>query len=1073
MTRLLATRWREPYGPGAVAGPRPVTPRGARPLWVLLLILGLPVLVPSRAVAVGTLERESGRLRVLIFGGDGAPLPGQRVTVDDPEHARKAASAVTDENGAAHFTLPAGTYVLAIGGTETVGTFTPPIPVPAGGSTEVLITVPDHGGAPRVAVESGGASARGVRRAAGGDSGSRGRIAGRLVDPEGQPVAGARIFVRGSDAEAESDAEGKFVLSLPPGRYELTIVHSEYGTQTEAGIVVQPNRRTERVLTLEPTASALPVFTVLAPRIEGSTTALLEERKAASAVTETLGAEEMAQAGDSDASSALKRVTGVTLVGGKYVYVRGLGERYSSTLLNGATLPSPEPEKRAVPLDMFPTDVLDSIVVHKTYAPNLPGEFGGGTVVLRTRTVPRTRVATFSASLGALAGTTFQSGLSYQGGPTDFLGFGAAYRALPREIEEATQDQKLAEGDLFGGGFTAEELEALGERFPNRWNTTRRPLPPAVGLSGTVGTPLELGGMEAGVLASLNYGLDAQRLDKDATYYTVAGEEVVPQNVYTFEESEKKVTLAGLLTAGLKLSEDESLHATFLLDRISDDEVRVYEGYNDDLNGNLRITRLKWVERTLGLLHLGGDHRLPFLDTRLEWHYAGSLSTRVEPDRREYRYDYEEASGRWRISDRPEGNQRLFSDLLDQNHDLGADATVPLPSLGERATLQVGLSAIFKARGVQTRRFKFEHQGPKSYDPSIISQDPEQIFVPENIDRDGFQLLETTRNTDNYSGTKDIQAAYLMATLPVVEALELMAGLRLERFHQITETFPLFQPEAEPERSVIETFDPLPAATLTYRAGETLLLRAAVGRSVNRPNFFEASDVLQSPVTGGFDLKGNPEVKPATLLHGDLRVEWYPDAGESMSLAVFGKTFYDPIETTVLPTAQPTVTFANADSALVAGVEIEVRRHLGFAHPALRDFYVSGNATFVHSRVTLPDSGTFVQTSRDRPLQGQSPWAVNLQIGYDAPESGVRGSIVFHAFGPRIAQVGAFGLPDTYEEPVPLLDAVASVPIGGGFTLGVKGRNLLDSPVVYTVGGKVAMRYRRGRGISLSVNKTF
>jgi outer membrane receptor protein involved in Fe transport len=1018
---------------------------------------------------------DTGVLRFVVFSALSAadPVPKRGVEVI----ITGAGCKTTNADGTVVFHLLAGTHRLQIvAGEHTVERL---ISVMPDHVIEVLVTVRPHGRVTFQIETPGKKVMRSKRRREAVKRKKKHPLSGRVINrKDSTPVAGARIFSRTAAGEARSGPDGRFVIRLPRGTHDLTVIHPRFGTTRirAVHVPVALEKRSEPVVAhMTPIAVRLDDFTVSAPRIVGNTATLMMARKKSRMVTDVIGAEQMAKQGAGDAAAALKRVTGITVIGGKYVYVRGLGERYSSTTLNGSTLPSPEPERRVVPLDMFPASLLESVVIQKNYSPDLPGAFGGGVVKLQTRGFPARFTATLSLSGGVLLSSTFQRGLFAKGGRLDVLGIDDGTRALPGPVDRASADSPLMERDAFSTrGYTADALERFGELMPNHWNLHRKRVWPDVGLSASIGSSFKLWGKKAGFLAALTYDNDWVLQKRKLSYYVMGeGERLEPAHSYDVEKLQNNITLAGILTFGVDLSADHKLRVTSLFDRITDDEARVFEGYNRDVGTRIRVTRIRWVERMLHLHQLRGAHRLGTKwDLELDWRYTFSMANRDEPDRREVRFDQEPNSpDLWLLSDRPEGNQRLFSELVDHNHDLGADLKMKVKKWSWLdVKLKSGFNLVSKRRNVSTRRFKFKHKGPLSGDADIISASPEEIFVPAHIGSDGFQFEEITRQTDNYDAAQTIWALYAMADWTLPQAFNVTAGLRLEGSLQRVRTFELFNPENEPIISRLNTVDALPVVGVSWKPKKSMVLRAFYGRTVSRPDFRELSPATFNDVTGGRQIYGNPDLKRALLDNLDLRFEWYPSRGESISLALFYKHFKNPIESIVIVSAQHSVTYENAEGANNMGAEISARKRLGFIHPRLRDFYLAGNAAVIWSRVELPkDSG--IQTSDARPLQGQSPYVINVQLGYDDVDRKTTVAVMYNICGARIREVGALGAPDIVERPFHRLDVVFRQGLAHGFTLKLKAKNLIDRPVRYTQGGKETERYVLGRAFTVGLSK--
>jgi outer membrane receptor protein involved in Fe transport len=292
----------------------------------------------------------------------------------------------------------------------------------------------------------------------------------------------------------------------------------------------------------------------------------------------------------------------------------------------------------------------------------------------------------------------------------------------------------------------------------------------------------------------------------------------------------------------------------------------------------------------------------------------------------------------------------------------------------------------------------------------------------------------------------------------------------VEGSFQRVRTFELFNPDNAPVISKLETIDALPVVGTTWKFTKKMQLRLIYARTVSRPDFRELSPATFNDVTGGRQIFGNPDLKRAQLDNVDLRWEWYPRRKESISVAAFYKHFTNPIESVVVVSAQHSVTYENAKGAHNVGVELTARTGLGFIHNKARDFFIAGNAAFIWSRVILPEESG-IQTSNKRPLQGQSPFVVNIQAGYDNVVKGSAVMVLYNVFGKRIREVGALGAPDIWQQPFHQLDLVFKQKLGRGFSLSIKGKNLIDLPVRLTQGGETTETYRNGRAFSVGLSK--
>ncbi|MEZ4435875.1 MAG: TonB-dependent receptor [bacterium] len=1033
------------------------------PFFVMMLTLGL----------AATAHAE-GRLSVFVFDGAAGdpPLAGATVAVGEQR-------VETSAYGRAWLTLPGGEHLAVV--TAPAGRALAPaeagFTITPGDTTELLVTL--FADAPAVVDREQRAPGGAPEAAAVDPDAPTGTLEGRVTDPAGAPIAGAQLYVRGRPETATTGADGRYRLDLPEGPHAISVIHPKFRAgRLDATVTLDATATVDA--TLEPAGLALDEYVVTAPYIAGGVAELSAERRGTGGVVDVLGAEQMSRAGDSSAAGALKRVTGLTIVGGKYIYVRGMGERYSATTLNGMFLPSPEPERRVVPLDIFPTGVLGSVVVQKTTSPDVSAEFGGGVVQLRTRGVPEEAFVEVSASVEYQSGTTFTDGLGYAGGSTDWLGIDDGARALPAplaaEFERSGLQRCAGAIPLPGRGpcVTQAELDAYARALPNVWEPERETLPPGFGLSVAAGDRYDLGPVDLGVTGSLGYGQGFRRVTGDRNSYALSGETLIEKEPGDYESTTRSVDLSGIFEAAAAIGDDHRLALTTLLLRNTDDLVGRFEGVQfGDENNALRVTRLQWVERQLLTQQVRGEHQLPLAELALRWHYGFSRALRLEPNRRTWQYDRGRGTDEpFGMSAKPEANRRFFSTLDDDTHELALALRLPIGPAGEgddeRDFIELGGTALRRARDVESLQLHLEG------DSGIRATAPiEELLAPANIGADRRYVTENdTQLGDSYAATLGIEAAWLMGRYRLPGELGLMAGLRVEHAAMRVESY---APVGEdPPPGVLDDLDWLPSASLVWGVAEDMQLRAGYGRSINRPEFREKAALRYDDVIDRRSYKGNPAVERALIDHFDLRWEWYLSPRESASVAVFYKRFDGPIEQIIEAGSDKTIIPDNTRGADNLGVELDARKQLGFFGEWADAFYLAGNLALIRSSVDTtrepePGGASLVLTSKERPLQGQSPYVLNLQLGYEDLDGGAFATLLYNVAGPRIVQVGTDGLPDVFEVERHVLDVVAGLPVGEGFELRFKAQNLLNAPVREAQGTGVPDTWVEGRTFSLGV----
>jgi len=927
-------------------------------------------------------------------------------------------------------------------------------------------------------------------------------LKGIITDGAGGAIAGAKVLVMEASMNVETGPDGRFELALEPGTYTLVAMADGFDSKTLDALTLDANTSAQTIALeappaepIEPTgsipegaenATQIEGVTVEERFIEGGLSLATDEKKSASAVSEVIGAEQIKRAGDSDTASALKRVTGLTLVDGKFIYVRGLGERYSSVLLNGATVPSPDPTRRVVPLDLFPTDIIDSIAVQKSYSASMPGEFGGGTISLRTRSVPFKAIAKVSATLGFSPGETFDEGLGYGGGTSDWFGYGNNVRRLPQDLAQATQNRSFLreQTPVFPQGFTPAQVEQFGQSLATRgYDTERQTIGPDAGFGASVGNSYSFGPEESynqyGFLFSMRYNSDWNQLSEQRRDFRASNQGLVERNRSSVDRTMQNIELSGFFSAGLFLGENHQFKATTVFARLTDDETKITDG--EEESQLLRATQLRWIESQLLSQQLAGEHT--FVDANslnFTWTLTGATAKRIEPNTRFYRYDLDETSGQYIFSRFAESNSQRFGQLNDNSKSLDFAFKLPVElENGSTLELSTGGSATNRDREADLRSFAFNTSGVRDIPLSVFrNPNPSQIFTDANIRPDGFRLFETTRATDNYSADQTLRGYFLQADLNYLNKVRVGLGVRRENNQQSVQTFSISDPNAPPILSVRDEGKNLPALNATYFFNDDRQLRFGYSETLSRPDFRELSPAPFLDPIQDVDTIGDPNLKTTDIKNYDLRYEHYFSSTESFSIALFYKDFSNPIEKLRIAGGSGVLLqLANAQSANNYGIELDVFKGLGFLNKSalgtwgldFERFFISGNYSRIKSEISLDPIQAAVQTNLNRAMQGQSPYVTNVQLGYISKDRAREATILFNRFGARIAQVGVQTQPDTFEQPFNQLDFTYRQKLWDDWTLRARARNLLDPSVKFTQGGLTTREYKLGREFSFSL----
>ena len=890
-----------------------------------------------------------------------------------------------------------------------------------------------------------------------------GWVAGEVIDQNlAITLPGVPVEAVGTGRIAYTDLDGRYRLELPAGTYDVRIVLAGYA-ETNVTVEVVAGRLSPVQVALGSNVFAEELV-VTAPTLEADSStaaAQMMMRMRAPSVQDNIGAIEMSANDDSNAADAMQRVTGVSVVEGQSVFVRGLGERYSNTTLAGATLPTTEPDRRVVPLDLFPTGLIDSVQVSKTYTPDKPSQFAGGLVEIVPLKLPGETSFELSAGGGWNSLTTGAMGLGYPGGGRDWAGFDDGTRALPAGFP----DRKVTRRGRFspaGVGFTPEELRAIGLSFGNTWDPRPETMPFDQSYSGTFGGRFG----RLGIVATFRHAQNARHNTEQQTYYKVGQGGVEPFNgPYDFEISERSGVVGGVGNVSYQFTPNQRLSFENFLTHVGTDETRRFEGYNDDVGENIRNQRLWWVEERITSHHVGGEHLFPALsNSRLDWKIALSRADREEPDLREALFEFDPARSAYVLADESQSGLRQFNDLLDDTIETSGNwSTLFKQWDGMASQVKFGGSHLDRDRDFLSRRLRFNPRNAAGVD---LSAPVEQIFAPANVGP-AFELREETRGTDRYDAAQSVGAVYGMVDLPLAASARLVTGARVEQFSQQVETLDPFagtldQQTGDVLTASLDETNVFPSVNFIYAATAGQNVRIGYSQTVNRPEFREVSPFEFTDVVGGRAVVGNPNLRQSLIRNFDARWEWFPGAEEVVSASFFFKRFDDPIERIVEPTAQLRTSFTNADTARNAGVELELRALVG------RYFLVGANYTRVDSEVTLSPASRQVQTSLVRPLAGTSANLFNALFEVRGP--GFSGRLLWNYFDDRISDVGSLGLPDIIEKGRRSLDFVFSKRWDPA-SLKVALSNLTDQDYVYTQGadGPTQRSYNLGRSISFGV----
>ncbi len=903
----------------------------------------------------------------------------------------------------------------------------------------------------------------------------KGAVWGVVKSREGETLLEALVTVIGRKDYSATDVEGRYRIELAPGTYQLRVQYELHRPARVKNVRVVAGRVSQVDVVLDPDVTAIEEITAVEAEVERSSSATqLFLRKNAAQASDSVGAQDIAKTPDRNAADAVKRVVGTTVVDGRYIFIRGLGDRYTNTMLNGSPLPSPEPDRQAVPLDMFPALVLSDLTVSKTFTPDMPGDFAGGSLNIHTRDLPNKFLFQSTLGVGANSESTFQKRLSYPGGSFDWLGIDDGGRKLPPQVPPNRVTRLNSDGSL------NTSLSDVGRAVNTPMETERTLNLPNGNLSGVIGDSFKLGQQRVfGYMGGFTYSRRFQkRTDEIIRTYGLDPNkpgQLTQLNDYRGETGTDTVTWSGLGTVTYAFDNDHKVSLTGLYSRNSEKEGRVLTGYNDEQANVIRDERIRFVNRNLVYGQLRGDHRFRKLGAaELQWTALWSRAQLSDPNLRETVYVGDTDQG-FAYRESTQSGQHFYAAQGETTRSGGIDWTQPLSGglAAEHPTkVKAGGMVTLRGRSFNARRFRFL-QVPGA-DPALFRAAPDQLFSDDNVGK-AIELEEWTRATDAYAAQYNVYAGYVMTDVGLTSRLRVVVGERVEMSRQRIQSFDPFSPDAERVESSLDRTDLLPSANLIYKLTSEANVRLSATRTVARPQLRELAPFVFSDFFGAREILGNPALDRTNVLNLDARFEIFPRIGEVLAVSLFHKRFTKPIEPIIIPTSRGVVSFQNAKGAVNTGVELEARKSLDMFSPSLKELTMLGNVTIVHSRVDLDTAQTGIQTSSSRPLAGQSPFVVNMAVDWNHEKTKTRLRVLYNVFGARISQVGLNGIPDMYEQPRHLVDLSAAQGIGEHLDLKATLENVLNAPVRFTQGegdAFLANRYLSGQTFWLSATYT-
>lgn len=910
-----------------------------------------------------------------------------------------------------------------------------------------------------------------------------GVVKGIIADKQtNEPLTGATVTAEGTTTGAVADLDGNYLLTLPEGTYTLLVKYIGYKDISQANVRVPASGEITLHFDMETDAQTLGEVSVTAVARRNNEAALVQEQRRSLVLQTGVSAQQISRTQDKDASEVIRRVPGVSIIDEKFVMVRGLSQRYNNVWLNGGAVPSSEADSRAFSFDILPSSQLDNMVIIKSPAPEYPADFTGGFVLINTKQLPVEGGLNLSVGTGFNDQTHMRSFTASRGGGMDWLGFDNGLRTL-----DAGMTGKL---NAYSGyeNNNIPRLDLLNNGLNNDWTLhTRHPLSDLKLNASYSHTWQTDGGRSIGLLAALNYSNTYKTLldMENSLYgpYDTSNNKTVFLRKATDNQYSNDVRLGGMFNLSLRPRDNRHYFEwKNIFNQIAKDRYSERTGFNAQPD-NINTMEYYYSSRTTYNTQFTGKHT--FDSSQWDWNVGYAYANRNLPDRRliERTDRTEQKMGIYRISrEFTRLDEHIASAGMNYRKDFHFDRIEP--------TLKAGIYGEYRTRTYRTREFQYGWQPDNTLPQGFLFDDDVQnnVLVDTNYGADKLYLYEEVNYLNNYEGDQSQLAGYVGITLPL-GAFNLYAGARYEYARQ-TLHMNTRQYEESLQSTDYDYRDLFPSVNLTYKLNEQHQLRAAYGKSVNRPEFRELSTSVYYDFDLGSSVMGNSELEAAYIHNFDLRYEWYPSAGEQISVALFYKHFQNPIEWTYTVSGGTDLiySFVNARGADNYGIELDIRKNLAFI--GLPRFDFSFNGAWIKSRVRFDEGSNNI----DRPMQGQSPYLINTGFFYNHPDKGWSAAVLYNRIGKRIIGVGnrygtgadgsSRNIPNSYEMPRNSIDLSLSKKLGH-WELRASVRDLLAERCLFkqfedvTVDGKthtieeVTRSYKPGRNFNLTIGYDF
>jgi hypothetical protein len=915
------------------------------------------------------------------------------------------------------------------------------------------------------------------------------KIFGKVIDKEtGEDLIGAYIVLKVGEEQktgTSTDIDGTYSLETEPGIYEIVVSYISYNDLIIKDVNIKEGENFPLDISLSSSTEILTEVVVTAEAIKNTDAALITLQRKSFSVQDGISSKQISRTGSSNAAEAMKQMTGAVIEDGRFVVMRGLGDRYSLAQLNGVTLPSADPYKNSSSLDIIPAQMIDHLITNKTFTPDMPGNFSGGLVNITTKTFPEQFTLFFSLGLDVNTQSTFQKNfLGMNRGKYDWLGFDDGGRAHPELLLDPKVRDLMSSSTYLSARNPSSQNDQIRNLFDqtskvlsNEFIPTPRTAPMNRSFNFSIGNKSSLFGKDLGYSFGLNY----------SNNYTFYGDGVIATYINTNSSSlfdyqklqEKKSVenphLGAIANISYKLNDQNIISVSSIFNNDADMTTRSqtgrFLGQVSQSESSFNTNTLEFTQRQFLNTQISGKHGVGKNQvTSIEWMISNASSLQKEPDLRYFAYT---------ISEPGTDNQQFyinnseiafpyhfFRDLKDKQTEGKLDIAIPFLTKGNPGSsnkLKVGAFFSSSDRNFEEYRYQLNNSGvPSELNFSAFNGNFKDFLSPSNFGiigkttvngvltryLTGYHYINQNNDLNFYTGSQDIFAAYGMLIQNITKKLKFVGGGRLEATDLNVKSRDL-----QAREGVIDLVDLLYSTNLIYEWNSKTNVRLAASNTLARPNMRELAPFYQFDTKNGFFNIGNPDLRRTLIQNYDFRYETYPNSGELFAVSLFAKTFVDPILRAFNPRATiPELSYINVDNAQVFGFEMELRKNLGFLNPILKNFLFSSNLAIISSGYDIPAVEVANSKAIDprysltrRPFQGQAPFITNFILSYLSAEKGFEATASFNLSGRKLYGIALFATPDIYEEPIPLLNFKISKRIGDHYQISFTARNLLNA----------------------------